>query len=434
MLNHRKNYTTPWLWMMWGLAALFYAYENILFVAPSVMVSEWMRDFHLTAAAIGGLSAYYLYAYASVQIPVGMLMDYFGPRRLLTLATLLCASGALVISYAQGFHLAASGRAMIGLGSGFAAIGCLHIAATCLPLRWFACITGLTLSFGMIGSMAGQAPLAFLTTYFDWRTSLRFIALAGFGVACLIALFVRDFSHPTQHAPLDLNSMERKLWAGIRRVVKHPQSWLIALYGALMYFSMSTFAGLWGIPFLIKAYHVTRVTAASMDSLIFLGFAIGAPLIGAFSDRIKRRCLPLLLATCGAFFALSTLIYFPAHLALWLVNTLLFSFGFFTSGFLPSFSIMRENHQPEHAASSFGFMNMLNMTGGALAQPLVGYLLDHFWSGEMVHGIRNYHLPHFQHALLVLPVGIFISLLFLPFIKETYCQNITQIVQGKLHG
>ena len=71
-------------------------------------------------------------------------------------------------------------------------------------------------------------------------------------------------------------------------------------------------------------------------------------------------------------------------------------------------------------------MNMLNMTGGALAQPLVGYLLDHFWRGQMQHGIRVYHLSHYQHALLVLPTGILISLLFLPFIKETYCKNITQ--------
>ena len=156
--SFKKNYASSWLWMMWGIAALFYCYENILQVAPSVMVSEWMHDFHLTASAIGRLGAYYYYAYASTQIPVGMLVDYFGPRRLLTLAALVCALGVFVISAAHGFHLAAIGRAMIGLGSGFAAIGCLHIAATCLPSSWFACITGLTLSFGMLGAMGGASP------------------------------------------------------------------------------------------------------------------------------------------------------------------------------------------------------------------------------------------------------------------------------------
>jgi MFS family permease len=89
-------------WLVWGLGAAFYAYGFFQRVAPAVMVDDLMRDFALGAVLLGSLSAAYFYAYAAVQIPVGILLDRFGPRPLLLGATLLAAAGSVLFALAVG--------------------------------------------------------------------------------------------------------------------------------------------------------------------------------------------------------------------------------------------------------------------------------------------------------------------------------------------
>lgn len=102
----------------------------------------------------------------------------------------------------------------------------------------------------------------------------------------------------------------------------------------------------------------------------------------------------------------------------------LFAFGIFSSGFLPAFAVAKELCCKRYVATGLSFMNMMNMVGIALAQPLIGYILDLMWQGKIVDKVRVYPLEAYHVALAILPAGIFISLLVLPRIKETYCQSV----------
>ena len=106
-------------WLVWGSAALFFLYEYLQRVAPSVMVDDLMRAFAIEGAGVGELGAFYYYAYAILQIPVGVLADRYGPRRPLVLAALLCVVGSVLFAMAHGFASAALGRLLIGTGSDF---------------------------------------------------------------------------------------------------------------------------------------------------------------------------------------------------------------------------------------------------------------------------------------------------------------------------
>src|SRR3990167_8683767 len=88
-------------WLVWGCAALFFCYQFLLRVSPSVMTHELMTDFHVDACALGTLISFYLYAYSGLQLPVGILLDKLGPRRLLVIATLVCTGGSLLFSSAE---------------------------------------------------------------------------------------------------------------------------------------------------------------------------------------------------------------------------------------------------------------------------------------------------------------------------------------------
>lgn len=364
-------------WFVWGLAVLFYCYEFLLQVSPGVMVSDLMRDFKLNAAQVGNLSALYIYIYAGMQIPVGILIDRFGPRRLLTFAAAICAIGSFLFGSAHLLSIAGLGRSLIGLGSAFAAISCLKLAANWFPLNRFALLTGLTVMVGMLGAINGQAPLALLIEHLSWRDSMQVLGLAGLVLAGLIYLIVRDNPADATTQP-EASIKKPRLWQGLKYIFGNKQTWIASIYGGLMYAPTTAFAGLWGVPFLMSVYHISRPAAAGMISFIFIGWVIGSPFWGWFSDRLQRRKSPLIIAAIGALCTMCCIIYL-VNLPLLGMNVLLLAFGFFSGGFLPVFSIVKEINPPQHNATALGFVNTLNMVGGALAQPFIGYILDFYW-------------------------------------------------------
>jgi predicted MFS family arabinose efflux permease len=240
-------------WLMWGLATFFYAYEVLLQVSPGVMVPELMRDFAVDAATLGNLAAVYFYIYAPMQIPVGVLIDRYGSRRLMTLAAACCALGCFLFATAKVLSLAALGRFFIGFGAAFSAIGCMNIAAVWLPIKRFALLTGLMLTAGMLGGIAGETPLAVLIEHVGWRYSLLLLAVVGMILTVLMYIFIRDKKTST---PTTNTSSSSHLLAGLFQVLKQKQAWLIAVYGGLMFAPTSIFSGLWGVPFLMTAYHL----------------------------------------------------------------------------------------------------------------------------------------------------------------------------------
>jgi MFS family permease len=408
-------------WIMWGLGALFYCYEFLLQVTPSVMVPDLMKAFSANSAQLGLALSLYFYAYSSVQIPVGILLDRLGPRRLLTLATLVCGSGALLFSAAHILTIAAVGRLLIGLGSAFAVVGCMHLCAIWLPLRYFATLTGVMVTMGMLGAIGGQAPVSFMVAHFGWRETLFIFGIVGLLLSIAMWAFVRD--NKSYHQKENHSERKISLFAGLKQILKNKQNLVVATYGALMFAPTTTFGGLWGVPFLTTFYHIDRHLAATLVSMLFIGWVFGSPLFGIISDRLHRRKIPMIIGSYGALITLSIVLFIP-HLPLFLLGALLCAFGFFSSGFLPSFSIIREINPHRLNATSIGFMNTFNMLTGAIMQPLVGVILDLTWHGMLNNGVRVYSAASFQTGLILLPIGILVSLITLPFIRETYCQPI----------
>ena len=118
-----------------------------------------MRDVGVGAAVLGNLSAFYFYAYASLQIPVGMAVDRWGPRRVLTAAAAFCALGSLCFALSDTLGFLYLGRLMIGVGAAFGFVGALTLAGRWFAPQLFALVSGLTMMFGMSGGILGQAPL-----------------------------------------------------------------------------------------------------------------------------------------------------------------------------------------------------------------------------------------------------------------------------------
>lgn len=401
---------------IWGLATIFYFYEFMIQVSPGVMVPELMQDFHVNATALGTLSAVYFYAYAAMQIPAGVLLDRFGAKRMLSFAAINCALGCLLFSCSQHLFLAQVGRFITGLGSAFAAIGCMNITTHWFKPKYFALLTGIMITIGMLGATSGQAPLAFLVETIGWRHLLIAFAIAGFSISLLFFFFTKD--NPAQKHAVHIEQIP--LLVGVKKVLKSKQNWFCAIYGSLMFAPTTIFGALWGVPFLTGIYSFSRPTAAFIISFIFIGWAIGSPIFGWLSDTIGSRKLPMIFGSITSLIIMSVVLYYPGLSKLSLI-LLLCSFGICSSGFVLSFSIIRDINPKRYNATALGFMNMFNMLSGAIFQPIVGLILDLYWTGLRMSGIRFYSTHAYHVAVFVIPLLIFISILFLPFIRETHC-------------
>ena len=156
----QRAYAPGWMaWMIWCIAAVFYLTGFYHRVSPAVMTDELMRAFQIGARSLGNLSAFYFYAYVLMQIPTGILIDVWGPRRLLIGGSLMAAVGAFLFGASTIFWVACVGRAIIGAATAVGWVALLKLTTHWFPSRKFAMLSGLGLLFGNVGALVAQVPL-----------------------------------------------------------------------------------------------------------------------------------------------------------------------------------------------------------------------------------------------------------------------------------
>ena len=376
------------------IGALFYCYEFILRIIPGALQTELIAAFgHISAYSFGQLSAFYYFAYSPMQLPVGMLMDRFGPRRLLTFACLCCTLGSFLFTYSSSLFIAGSGRFLVGFGSSFAFVGVLSLAMQWMPRRYFSLVAGLITTLGMLGLVYGEVKLTELVVVTGLQQVLFLMVILGGILSVLIFLIIRDGpggAH-VKMQPLNL------FFNNVGRVLKSPQVWLIGFVGACLYTSLSVFGELWGKTYLEQAHHLSKMQAAKSVSAVFLGWAVGAPFAGYFSDLTGKRVLPLFIGAFMALICICVVLYWPG-LSYSTLNIMLFLYGVFSATEIIVFVMAKENSGAELSGTVFAATNMIVTLGGVIFQPLVGKLLDTFDSHDTQTGGYIYSVVDYQLA------------------------------------
>lgn len=415
-----KRFIAVYAWLVCVLGALFYCYEYYLRVSPSVMSSELMNFFQLDGFGFGNLTAYYYYAYTPMQFCVGLLMDRVGPRRLLTLACLCCVAGVFLFTNTPMLPIAKLGRFLIGFGSAFAFVGTLKIASIWLPPQRFALVAGSITSLGMIGALIGEMSLSYLVAHLGWQRTMLFSAIIGMVVTVILWLFIRDrgFGYHRTYAEDDMPHINfRILFKQFFIALRTPQIWIAGVIGCFLYLPLSALAELWGVPYLAQVHHLPTTTAATICSMIFLGWAVGGPLAGWFSDRFMSRRLPLIIGALVSIVLILVILYVPT-LNLPTLSLLLFLFGVFNSVESITFAIGKEAAPKLIAGTAVALINTLVMVGGVIFQPVIGALLDYHATTMVGETIPSYSIHDYQFALLVIPIGLLIALILSFFIKS----------------
>ena len=406
-------------WLVCGLGALFYCYEYFLRILPSVMTEDLLKMFNISGVAFGNLVAFYYYAYTPMQLPVGIMMDRFGPRKLLVFACLLCALGTYLFAH-YNLSTAQLGRFLVGFGSAFAFVGVLKLASIWFPPSRFAFIAGMATSLGMIGAMTGDIILSKLVFSLGSNVTLNIAAVIGLLLTAGLWYVIPSTKtvNVANNKPTDHMLSYDKFFSAVFKLFRNPQIWLVGVIGTLLYLSLSAFAEVWGIPYLIRVYGLSNSSAAVKISFIFLGWAIGCPLVGWISDKIGNRRRPLIIGALLGALLFTLLIYFPFMVHDYL-GFLLLSFGLCSSAQVIIFPVARELNIQALAGTAIAVTNLLVMSGGALFQPLIGKILD-VLSGTHIRGnLMAFSIESFQHALTIIPIAFLIAAVLALFLKET---------------
>lgn len=400
------------------VAASFYCYEFLLRILPGTLQGELSAAFgHISATTFGQLAALYYFAYSPMQLPVGMLIDRFGPRSLLSLACLCCTVGSYLFMTFASLWVAGTGRFLVGFGSSFAFVGCLALMMQWLPRRYFSLAAGLMTTLGMFGLMYGGVKLTALAGTLPLAQVLMLTVIAGAVLTLLIFWVVRDgpgaIHHTKQHAlPI--------FFRQVGRVLVSKDVWLIGLVAAALYTSLSVFGELWGKSYLEQAHGLTKMQAAKGVSAMFFGWAVGAPLGGYFSDRTGRRTIFLVM---GAFFALLCIcaVLYLSNLSYMTLMVLLFLYGVFSGTEIIAFVMAKETSGAALSGTVFAAINMIVTLGGVVFQPLVGWLLDFSANTTDATGALVYQVSDYQRALLVLPLSL-VGVIIIGFFLKDACR------------
>ncbi|MEI8055351.1 MAG: MFS transporter [bacterium] len=404
------------------LAACFYLYEFYMQIAPGVIQQELMHDFAIDATKLGLLSGCFYLSYTPLQLLAGLLLDRYSTRVILTCICVIFATGVLLFANTSNIYAAAIARFIMGGAASCAFISVLHLTARWIPPIHFALFVGIAEMMGAIGGYGGTEHVAMLLRYFDWRTTINGFAYAGFILAILIALIVRNKPKNQSMAITSNNS----IWSDLKTVLHNRETWTIGIYSFLIWAPILGFSALWGVEFIRISHNLDKITAAHTAAFAWLGVTLASPTIGWLSDFIGKRCI--IMTICALVGAIAmTIAIFITNIPTATLSFLMFLIGFASAGQTLSFALVKDNNSPHTNGAANGFNNMVVVAGALLFQPLIGKILDICWQGASQNGVHIYSLYSYQIAFSMLATCYFLAaLISILLIKETRCIAVWQ--------
>lgn len=418
-------------WTSYILVMLGYMLAFFHRMAPAAIAGDLQQSFQASGAALGSLAAAYFYTYMVMQIPVGVMADVLGARRIVAIGALVAGAGSILFGVADSLMWATFGRVLVGLGVSVMFISIMKLNSVWFHDRHFGTVGGMTILLGNLGAVLAAAPLVWLVTQTSWRNVFVGVGVFSLLLGVLVWFFVR--SHPGEAGLPTMRELDGKeshpahqghWYDGLLKVMKNRATWPGFWPNFGVGGSMFAFAGLWAVPYLRDVYGMNRVTAVNHTTLLLLSFAIGAMLSGIASDKLGKR-LPVLVGGVAVYALCWLPLVFDWRMSESVGYLLFAMMGLSAGGFTLSWSSVKEINPPALSGMATGVINIGAFMGTAILQPLVGWAMDQGWDGRMLDGARLYAVHNYQIGLGIMLAFAISGLLGSLAIRETNCRYIT---------
>ena len=416
----------PYRWLVFGLLSAAYLLVYFHRLSPAVLAIDMMKDLAAGGTLIGVLGSAYFYPYAFMQLPAGLLTDSWGPRRTVTISFVLAGGASIFLGWAPDVTWAIVARVLVGLGVSMLFVPTMKILTQWFRKADFAFMTGLLMAMGGLGVLSAAAPLAYISSLVGWRGSFQVIGAATLLLAAAIWFLVRNtpeelgFPPPEEgqetsgaaEAPVKIG-----LWAGLKMVLRRRAFWPLAIWFFFTPGIFFAFGGLWGGPYLMHVYGLTKAEAGNILSMLAVGMIIGSPLLSYLSDRVfHSRKKPILLTSVVMVALTAQMVFFPAALSRPLLYVFCFLISLCSSAIVViGFTSSKELFPVSIAGTAVGAVNLFPFLGGAILQPLVGYFLERFSTEG-----APYPAAAYGKAFVVLFVSSLVALIMAAILEDTY--------------
>jgi sugar phosphate permease len=388
--------TSRRVWLVWGVGLLAYGFAVFQRASLGVTGIEAQERFGATAAALSLFVVLQLAVYASLQIPVGLLLDRLGSRRMIATGAVVMGAGQLVMAVSHSIGLAVLGRVLVGAGDAMTFICVLRLIAMWFPARRVPLMTQMTAIIGQVGQIAAAYPLVALLHSGGWTESFLVAASAALAVAVLVVLFLRDAPPGVAIAVPEATAAEVRMHLG--------EAWRelgtrIGLWTHFVtQFPGTVFALLWGYPYLVLGEERSPAEAGLLLTLLVLvGIAVGPVLGGLIGRWPLRRSVPTLAITGASMVMWTIVIAWPGRAPMALLVLLMLVLATNGPGSMVGFDYARTENDPIRMGSATGIVNVGGFVASLSTMLMIGLVLDLLSPG----GPETYTLGDFRAAMAV---------------------------------
>ncbi|TKA11546.1 MFS transporter [Actinacidiphila oryziradicis] len=362
---------------VWSIGTLVYTVAVVHRTSLGVAGIDAAARFHIGASALSTFSILQLLVYASMQIPVGLMVDRLGTKRVLTIGTVLFTAGQVGFALSHSYGVALAARAVLGCGDAMTFVSVLRLGSRWFPARRGPVIAQAAALFGVAGNLMSTVLLSRLLHSAGWTPTFLGTGLGGALVLVLVLLFMKDHPDGFEPAPAEhprSGYVKRQIVAAWRE----PGTRLGLWTHFTTQFSCTVFLLLWGLPYLVEGQGLSREAAGTMLTVVVLANMVFGMLFGQIIGRHHGARMPLTLGVIGCTaVSWAVVLGWPGeHAPLWLLGALCVVLGASGPASMIGFDFARPANPPERLGTASGIVNIGGFTASMITLFMIGVLLD----------------------------------------------------------
>ena len=392
-LRYRLGGRHAWLVLSAAVAVYILAVFHRTSLGVAGLIAA--ERFHISSAQLATFTVVQLTVYAAMQIPVGVLLDRFGAKKLLVTGVVLMTGGQFAFAFASTFGAGVAARVFVGMGDAMVFISLIQLVALWFPPARTAMVTQMTGVVGQIGAVIATAPLSAALHRLGWTTSFAAAASVGILLGIVLIVVVRDSPYLDHHRDeLKMRAVGRALklaWA-------EPGTRLGLWSHFTVQFGATVFALLWGFPFLVSGQGLTPAAASGLLIVMTVTAVVTSPLVGGFVTRWPYSRSTLVVWIVVAIMVVwAVVLLWPGRAPLWLLVVLVVVIAVGGPGSMVGFDLARTFNPPTRLGSATGIVNVGGFVASLSTVALIGIVLDLVAPG----GPATYTVDSFRVAMSV---------------------------------
>lgn len=420
-----RNKALSYRWGIYFVALLIFFLGVFLRFSPAAIKTQLQDAFLLNAVGFSNLNAMYFYTYMIMQIPVGIMADTVGPKRMIFAGSIVMGIGCVIFGLAKTESALLISRLLLGLGSSVFYISILKWQTKWFTESEYGFITGFTTFFGNMGGAFSQGPLVALVGLISWQLSFLYTGAVVFALSAGIFFFFsnspkdKGFNEISEHIHVKHNV---KIFTALINVIKNKNIWPLFLYTFLCS-GVSFTTGIWGVTFLSQIYNISKISAGQIMFWQTAAFCAGCIFIGKISDKIRSRKIPAIICS-SACLIIWCILYFSGmkSIPFYAASVLIIIAGGFNCGAVMCITSAKEICNPLFSGVSTSFINTAPFIGGSIFPIIFGFIIDRYSSVLSVAAL--YHKA-FLMFVICLIAALIMSVLFVETnAKSVYMKNI----------